>query len=270
MRQTKAASVKTPRATGVSASKAVVTRTRVKPIEIAPAAPTTPRLSASQAPGLSIEAPSPLAKAVPRAGQSPRIAALPRPDKNAAPRRNAITIVPVETPLQVEAVEVPASYQVERTMSLRAVAAKFALPVELVALSNDWPADIKLLKGTTVKLPRPLQVSYNGAPVAGEVPAMLLGATGVTAFRFLFEQSGGTLKWDAPNQRVVAHKGDQEIVLNIGSKIAKIGDREVAMELAAFLFEGRTMVPIRFFEESLNAQVDWNPQTGRLVVAMAG
>ncbi len=42
------------------------------------------------------------------------------------------------------------------------------------------------------------------------------------------------------------------------------------MQLAAFLFEGRTMVPARFFEEGLNAHVEWNPETGRVVVAMAG
>ena len=42
------------------------------------------------------------------------------------------------------------------------------------------------------------------------------------------------------------------------------------MQLAAFLFEGRTMVPARFFEEGLNAQVQWNPENGHLVVAMAG
>ena len=272
VRQTQKTGVKTPRAASVNPSKSVAVKARPRPIEVAPYAPTTPRLSASKTPGIGGEAVSPLSKAAPRAGQGARIAALPRPDANSArgPQRNAITIVPVETPLQVAAVDVPACFTVERTMSLRAVAARFGLPVELVALSNNWTPDMKLLKGTTVRLPRPLQVSYNGAPVAGEVPSMLLGDTGVTAFRFLFEQSGGHLQWDAANQRVVARKDGKEIVLNIGSKIAKVGDKEVAMELAAFLFEGRTMVPLRFFEESLNAQVDWNPQTGRLVVAMAG
>lgn len=60
------------------------------------------------------------------------------------------------------------------------------------------------------------------------------------------------------------------MTLTIGSNTAKVGDKDVMMELAAFLFEGRTMIPVRFFEEGLNAQVEWDPQTGRLVVAMAG
>jgi hypothetical protein len=40
------------------------------------------------------------------------------------------------------------------------------------------------------------------------------------------------------------------------------------MDLAAFLLSGRTMVPIRLFEKALHAQVDWEPSTGRIYVAM--
>jgi hypothetical protein len=65
----------------------------------------------------------------------------------------------------------------------------------------------------------------------------------------MFEQAGGKLEWDAKKQRVVAKKGDSEVTLTIGSNKAKVGNKDVMMELAAFLFEGRTMVPVRFFEE---------------------
>ena len=277
----------TPRATTGKVTNAVQNNARVKPIEIAPArisngaivASGAPLLSAPDAPRIAPAAPSALSKAVPRAGvnaQNPRLSLRPRPDaaNGAASNRDgvaAITAVPMSQPLQIAAASnVPASYRIERTTTLRAVAQHFGLPVELVALSNDWPTEMKLVKGMNVKLPRPLQVSYNGAAVQGDAPSMLVGDTAVTAFRFLFEQSGGSLKWDSAKQRVIARKGGQEITLNIGSKVAKVGDREVMMELAAFLFEGRTMVPLRFFEESLNAEVEWDPQTGRLVVAMVG
>ena len=242
-------------------------------------APSTPRMSES-ASGLGT--PSKLAKAVQRltgkaqkveSQNGQRIAALPRPDAATRSRSSAaIVAVPLNEPLQIadSTAQIPTSYRAEQTTTLRAIAARFGLPVELVAISNGWTSEMKVLRGMEVKLPRPLDVSYNGVPVKGDTPSMLMGDTAVTAFRFMFEKTGGKLEWDAKNQRVVARKDGREIVLTIGSDVAKIGDREVMMEIAAFLFQGRTMVPLRFFEEGMNAQVEWNPQTGRLVVAMAG
>ena len=242
-------------------------------------APNRPRMSES-ASGLGVPERT-LAKAAPALNSATktldqqRVAALPRPGAVTSNRTGGALIVatPLNSPLEIAAstaLPTPTSYRAERNTTLRAVAARYGLPVELVAISNGLATDAKLAAGTEVKLPRPLQVSYNGAPVTGDAPSMLMGDTAVMAFRFMFEKTGGKMEWDAKNQRVVARKDGHEITLTIGSNVAKVGEREVMMEIAAFLFQGRTMVPLRLFEEGLNAQVDWNPQTGRLVVAMAG
>jgi hypothetical protein len=199
---------------------------------------------------------------------APRLAALPRSTRE----DGIVSDVPSITvaPLEVSApLRTPRVHRVHRTTTLRAVAARYGFPVELVAASNGWPVEMRVIKGMTVQLPRPLQVSMGGEPLVG-TPALLAGDTSVAAFRFLFEQAGGTLRWDTKTQRVIARKGASEIVLSIGSKVARVDNKEVMMELAAFLFEGRTMIPLRFWEEGLKAQVEWDPQTGRIVVAMVG
>jgi LysM repeat protein len=197
-----------------------------------------------------------------------RVAALPRPTQgDTRGAINAITVSPLEVNVSNA---LPAFHVAARSSDLRAVAARYGLPVEVLAANNGWDAGKTLVAGERIKLPKQLKVAYRGVPVQGDAPSMLVGGTGVTAFRFLFEQAGGTLKWDAKKQRVVARKGQSEVVLSIGSNQAKVGDKDVMLELAAFLFEGRTMVPLRFFEEGLKAEVEWDPQTGRLVVAMAG
>ena len=199
----------------------------------------------------------------------PKIAALPRAEKSRArnQRAAAITVAPIQASVQNP---IPTRHRVERTTTLHAIAARYGMPVELVAAANHWPAEMRVLRGMTVKLPQPLQVSYNGATVNGDVPSMMAGDIGVTAFRALFEQAGGTLKWNGAKQQVTARKGESEIVVTIGSSVARVDNQKVMMNLAAFLFEGRTMIPVRFFEEGLKAEVDWDPQTGRLVIAMAG
>ncbi len=197
-----------------------------------------------------------------------RLSALPRPQKSG--RGDAISAITV-SPLQVNVSDaLPAFHVAARSTDLRAVAARYGLPVDVIAANNGWKTDKTLVAGERVKLPKQLKVAYHGVPVTSDVPSMLVGGTGVTAFRFMFEMAGGKLVWDAKKQRVIARKGESEVVLNIGSNRAQIGDQDVMMELAAFLFEGRTMVPLRFFEEGLHAQVEWDPQTGRLMVAMAG
>jgi hypothetical protein len=69
---------------------------------------------------------------------------------------------------------------------------------------------------------------------------------------------------------VRAKNGDSEITLTIGSDQAMVNQKTVMMDMAAFLLSGRTMVPVRLFEKSLNAHVTWDPSTGRMFMAMAG
>ncbi len=93
--------------------------------------------------------------------------------------------------------------------------------------------------------------------LTGDVASLMVGSTSVTAFRFLFEQNGGTMTWDAAKQRVIAKDKDREIILTVGSKTATVNRKEEMMEMAAFLLSGRTMVPVRFFEKTMAARVVW-------------
>jgi hypothetical protein len=124
-------------------------------------------------------------------------------------------------------------------------------------------------KGAKVRLPQQLVVMSGGKPVTGDVGSMLVGSTAVTPFRFLFEEQGGSMTWDGAQQRVTAKKGALQVNLTIGSDKAIVNQKEVMMDLAAFLLSGRTMVPVRFFEDALQAEVEWEPSTGRLYIAMA-
>jgi hypothetical protein len=202
--------------------------------------------------------------------EAPRFARLPRNMGPGAQSGGAISAITV-APLELTATHsLPAFHHVVSSTNLQAVANKYGLPVEILAQCNHWSTHKKLVAGERVALPSELQIAYKGQPVKGDVASLMVGSTSVTPFRFLWEQQGGTLTWDAAKHQVVARKGDQEVVLSIGSKTAKVNDREVMMEMAAFLMSGRTMVPVRLFEKGLHAQVQWEPETGRLYVAMAG
>jgi len=249
-----------------SLSKVKIARTIKAPV----AAPqlSSPRDVNNAVVSTNVAPPSPLTKI------APKFSALPSRKSVAGVQEApfdsdhpAITVSPVQAAFDTA---IPKQHLVKVETTLKDLAAHYGLPVEMVAAANNWNANMRVIPGMVVLLPRQVQLTLDGKKVGGDVSSMLIGDTTVTAMRFLFEQSGGKLEWDAAKQEVTARKGTSVIHVRIGSKAAQVNDKQVMMQLAAFLFEGRTMVPARLFEEGLNAQVDWNPRTGHLVVAMVG
>ncbi|MFY9173721.1 MAG: copper amine oxidase N-terminal domain-containing protein, partial [Peptococcia bacterium] len=76
--------------------------------------------------------------------------------------------------------------------------------------------------------------------------------------RFVSEALGADVEWNADTRQVnVKHKG-QNITLTIGQRVAKVNAGQVTLDTTASITNDRTMVPLRFVSECLNAQVDWN------------
>lgn len=59
-------------------------------------------------------------------------------------------------------------------------------------------------------------------------------------------------------------KVDTIIELNIGSKKAKIDNKEIELDVAPILQDNRTLVPIRFIAEALGCEVFWD--NGRIII----
>lgn len=181
---------------------------------------------------------------------------------------------PAATPAQKAAIVVapspyaPTSHIVQQNETLSSIAARYKMPASAIATANGLKPNAPIARGTNLLLPQGLLISYKGQAVTSDVAPLLIGSVSVAPFRFLFEKQGGTMDWDAANQRVIARNGDHEISLKIGSKTALVNQQEVMMDMAAFLLSGRTMVPVRFFEKALKAEIEWEPTTGRIYVAM--
>jgi LysM repeat protein len=211
---------------------------------------------------------TPLSTARVTAGSTPSLPTAPRlafspnlSQPNApAPASAAIVVSPLT--------EAPAVHIAQNNETLAAIARRYKMPVSAIAAANDLKANAKIVKGTKVLLPQALLVSYQGQAVTGDVAPFLIGSTSIAPFRFLFEKQGGTMTWDSETQRVTARNANYEVNLEIGSDKALVNQKEVMMDMAAFLLSGRTMVPVRFFEKALQAKVEWEPSTGRIFVAM--
>lgn len=121
-----------------------------------------------------------------------------------------------------------------------------------------------------------LQVGQKKARVNGEAtrlevaPFVEDGRT-LVPLRLLGEQLGAFFWWDEEDKEVTFTKGAITIKIRLGDDEARIHikgahPRTVALEVAAKVVQGRTVVPLRFVSENLDAVVRWNPGDRSIIV----
>ncbi|MEO6907838.1 MAG: copper amine oxidase N-terminal domain-containing protein [Abditibacteriaceae bacterium] len=106
--------------------------------------------------------------------------------------------------------------------------------------------------------PTSASVTLNGQPLATSVPPLVENGRTLVPMRDIFEALGATVVWKPADHSIVAQKESKRIWLQIGSKTARVDDRNVWLEEAPQIRNGSTLVPLRFVSEALGAQVAWN------------
>ena len=79
--------------------------------------------------------------------------------------------------------------------------------------------------------------------------------------RFISEELGGSIKWDASKNQIIIYNEGDEIHLTVGSPQAVITRvkfrKQINMGTAAVSNNGRVMVPLRFITEALGFSMKW-------------
>lgn len=92
-------------------------------------------------------------------------------------------------------------------------------------------------------------------------PCIIDGRTMIPA-RAVCDALGCEVYWDEASKSVSVIRGDLKSVLTIDSKIAVVYNgnesKEIVLDVPAMIISDRTMVPVRFVSESMNAQVLWD------------
>jgi hypothetical protein len=93
-------------------------------------------------------------------------------------------------------------------------------------------------------------------------PAPYIAPPGRTMvpMRGIFESLGAQVEWLAESQTILAHRGNREVRLQIGSTMAYVDGVGRPMDVAPAIQQDRTYVPLRFVAEALNASVNWDPR----------
>ncbi len=114
-----------------------------------------------------------------------------------------------------------------------------------------------------------VNVTLNGKAMELDVPAVTRTVDGVDGrtlipVRPISEALGAKVLWVGENRQVLISRGEDTIVLTLGSPTAVVNGRRVDLpgRVAPCVAKSggveRTLVPLRFVSEQLHAQVDWD------------
>jgi hypothetical protein len=91
----------------------------------------------------------------------------------------------------------------------------------------------------------------------------------MTPFRHLLEKAGGTVEWEHIEKAIKANAEGNNIFLQIGDSNATVNDLTIRLEKAPYLERGRTIVPLSFFREVLNVEIEFDKDTGHVLITSA-
>jgi hypothetical protein len=106
----------------------------------------------------------------------------------------------------------------------------------------------------------------NGEEPNFEVAPFIKDGSTLVPFRAISESLKAEVAWDAETRTVTVVKNGITVKLIIGSTIATVDGKEVTLEVPGEIYDGSTMVPVRFISESLKAKVQWEAETQSVVI----
>ncbi len=116
-----------------------------------------------------------------------------------------------------------------------------------------------------------ISVYVNGEPVmfSGAGPQRVSGRV-LVPLRGVMEKMGAYVSYQAATKTVTANRGDVDLQLTLGQRIATLNGRQVMLDVPAMEYRGSTLVPLRFMGEALGAQVLWDATANAVRISTEG
>lgn len=77
----------------------------------------------------------------------------------------------------------------------------------------------------------------------------------------------GVLEWNAETAEVSIVCRDKHFVFKIASRTAMVGGQAINLDVAPYIYQNRTYIPLRFLAEQLSARVSWNATAREVNIA---
>jgi len=116
-----------------------------------------------------------------------------------------------------------------------------------------------------------LQVSnvfalINGQTKTLEAPPIISSGRTMVPLRFIGEIFGAEFEYEPITKTIDITFGSDKITMQIGKKTAVVNGKQVELDVAPYIVNGRTLVPIRFILETFGADVVWDGTTKTVTI----
>ncbi|MEW6573864.1 MAG: copper amine oxidase N-terminal domain-containing protein [Bacillota bacterium] len=108
------------------------------------------------------------------------------------------------------------------------------------------------------------KVFVNGRHPRFDVQPRIMNGRTMVPLRALAESLGSQVNYN--NGQINFNRGGIQINLYVNNSIAYVGGKKVQMDQPARVVNGRTLVPLRFIAENLNANVVYDSESGVITV----
>jgi len=105
-----------------------------------------------------------------------------------------------------------------------------------------------------------IKISLDGLPIVTETKPVIRDDRVMVPFRAVAESLNAQVSWESDSQKVTAMQDGVIVVLQIGNQTAWLNGVAVSLDRPPMIINGRTLIPLRFFAESLGCQVNWDGQ----------
>ncbi len=112
-----------------------------------------------------------------------------------------------------------------------------------------------------------IKITIDGEAKTFDVMPQIIDGRTLVPMRAIFESLGAEVGWDEATKTASGKTATTTVSLTIDKKAAKVNNKVVALDVAAQIIEGRTMVPARFVAESLGCKVDWDAATRTVIIS---
>lgn len=110
------------------------------------------------------------------------------------------------------------------------------------------------------------KILLNGEYLTFDQPPINRDSRILVPMRAIFEALGADVQWDNDLRKATGVLENSNVSLIIGSKTAYANGKAIELDTPAIIENKRTLVPVRFISESLNAVVDWDSDTNTAVI----
>ncbi|MBQ2940920.1 MAG: copper amine oxidase N-terminal domain-containing protein [Clostridia bacterium] len=115
----------------------------------------------------------------------------------------------------------------------------------------------------------------DGKALKSDVPPTIVEGRTMVPMRGIFEELGASVTWIADSQMIRATYREKIIDLKIDAKVLMLCNvatgeiKRTELDVAPFITDGRTLVPVRAISEALGAEVGWDNDTRTVTIKSA-